>query len=215
MVKAVVFDMDGTLVNNMQFHKKAWFEFLLQHGISITEEEFMEKNHGIITEIVPRFFPRKLSDEEIMVLGHEKEMMYRNIYKPYIKPIDGLTDFLKALQNAGIKMALATAADQLNIDFTIDALHVRPFFSAITGSEEVSFGKPHPEVYTRTAQKLGIDPSDWVAFEDSISGVEAALAAGMRVVALTTTHTRGEFGAYALLKTIMDYTQISPSDLRP
>lgn len=213
MVKAVVFDMDGTLVDNMHFHKKAWLAFLHQHGISITEEEFMEKNHGIITEIVPRFFPRKLNAKEIMELGFEKEMMYRNLYKPHIRPIEGLMDFLKELQEGGIKLALATAADQLNIDFTIDALHIRSFFSAVTGSEEVSFGKPHPEVYTRTAQKLGLAPSDWVAFEDSISGVEAALAAGMRVVALTTTHSREELSAYPLLKTIKDYKQISLADL--
>src|SRR4030095_2279034 len=106
------------------------------HGISITDEEFMEKNHGIITEIVPRFFPRKLSREEILELGFQKEMMYRNLYKTHIKPIEGLIDFLNELKRAGVKMGLATAADQLNIDFTIDALQIRSFFSAFTGSEE-------------------------------------------------------------------------------
>jgi beta-phosphoglucomutase len=213
MAKAVVFDMDGTLVNNMNFHKDAWFAFLQRHGISISDDEFMQKNHGIITEIVPRFFPRKLSPEEVLELGLEKEMIYRTLYKPHIQPIEGLVDFLQELKKEGIKMALATAADQLNIDFTIDALGIRSFFSAITGSEEVTFGKPHPEVYSRTASKLGLPPSDWVAFEDSLSGIESALAAGMKVVALTTTHNREELDSYPLLKTIENYRQIRVREL--
>ncbi len=144
MVKAVVFDMDGTLVDNMIFHKQAWSDFLNKHGVSVTEEDFMQKNHGIITEIVPRFFPQELSPEETLQLGFEKEMIYRNLYKPHIKPIEGLAGFLQKLQEAGLKLALA---------------------------------------------------------------------AGMRVVALTTMHSREGISPYPLLKIIDNYQQISLSDL--
>jgi beta-phosphoglucomutase len=213
MVSGIVFDMDGTLVDNMNFHKKAWFNFLNGHGIPVTDDEFARKNHGIITEIVPRFFPRKLSGDETFRLGREKERIYRELYKPHVKPIEGLKEFLQILQGAGIRMALATAADLENIDFTIDALGIRSYFSAITGSEEVKFGKPNPEVYTLSAHKLQVASADCVAFEDSTAGIESAQLAGMRVVALTTTHNREELAPYNPVKIIDNYRQISLNEL--
>lgn len=205
MVKGVVFDMDGTLVDNMNFHQQAWFDFLAGYDIHFTEAEFQEKNVGIITEIVPKFFNRKLSREEIIILGNEKEAVYRNLYKEHIKALSGLEDFLKALQEAKISIALATAADKGNIDFTLDALGIRKYFTAITGSEEVTFGKPHPDVYLKSAAKLQLSPGQCVAFEDTPSGIRSASAAGMEVVGLATTHTREELLDYPLLSIIENY----------
>ncbi len=205
MVKGVVFDMDGTLVDNMSFHQQAWFEFLAGHNIHITEAEFQEKNVGIITEIVPKFFPGSLSREEIISLGNEKEAIYRNLYRDHIKALSGLEDFLEALQEAGISIALATAADKGNIDFTLDALAIRKYFSVITGSEEVAYGKPHPDVYLKSARKLHLLPGQCVAFEDTPSGIRSASAAGMEVVGLATTHTREELQLFTLLTIIENY----------
>ncbi len=205
MVKAVVFDMDGTLVDNMNFHRQAWFDFLAGYDIHITEAEFQEKNVGIITEIVPKFFTRTLSREEIISLGKEKEAVYRNLYKDHIKPLSGLENFLRALQEAKISIALATAADKGNIDFTLDALGIRKYFTVITGSEEVAHGKPHPDVYLKSAAKLQLAPRHCIAFEDTPSGIRSASAAGMEVVGLATTHTREELRVYPLLTIIENY----------
>jgi beta-phosphoglucomutase len=205
MVKGVVFDMDGTLVNNMNFHRQAWFDFLAAYDIHITEAEFQEKNVGIITEIVPKFFPRSLSREEIITLGNEKEAIYRNLYRDHIKALSGLDDFLRALQEAGISIALATAADKGNIDFTLDALGIRKYFTVITGSEEVSYGKPHPDVYLKSAAKLHLPAGQCVAFEDTPSGIRSAHTAGMEVIGLATTHTREELLDYPLLTIIENY----------
>ena len=205
MVKAVVFDMDGTLVDNMNFHQQAWHKFLAGYDIHITDAEFQEKNVGIITEIVPKFFTRALSREEIITLGKEKEAVYRNLYRDHIKPLSGLENFLRALQEAKISIALATAADQGNIDFTLDALGIRKYFSVITGSEEVSHGKPHPDVYLKSAAKLQLAPGQCIAFEDTPSGIRSATAAGMEVVGLATTHTREELMVYPLLSIIENY----------
>jgi beta-phosphoglucomutase len=205
MIKAVVFDMDGTLIDNMNFHRQAWFDFLSGYDIHITESEFQEKNVGIITEIVPKFFTRTLSREEIITLGNEKEAVYRNLYRDHIKALSGLENFLKALQEAGISIALATAADKGNIDFTLDALAIRKYFTVITGSEEVSFGKPHPDVYLKSAAKLQLAPGQCIAFEDTPSGIRSASAAGMEVIGLATTHTREELMAYPLLSIIENY----------
>jgi beta-phosphoglucomutase len=205
MVKGVVFDMDGTLVDNMHFHRQAWFDFLDGYEIHITEAEFQEKNVGTITEIVPKFFTRTLSREEIISLGKEKEAVYRNLYRDHIKPLSGLENFLKALQEAKISIALATAADKGNIDFTLDALGIREYFTVITGSEEVSHGKPHPDVYLKSAAKLQLAPGQCIAFEDTPSGIRSASAAGMEVIGLATTHTREELLEFPLLSIIENY----------
>ena len=205
MVKGVVFDMDGTLVDNMDFHHQAWLDFLAGYDIHFTEAEFQEKNVGIITEIVPKFFTRTLSREEIITLGKEKEAVYRNLYRNHIKALPGLETFLQALQKAEISIALATAADQGNIDFTLEALGIRKYFTAITGSEEVSHGKPHPDVYLKSASKLYLPPGQCVAFEDTPSGISSARAAGMEVIGLATTHTREELLDYPLMSIIENY----------
>lgn len=206
--KAVIFDMDGTLVNNMNFHQQAWIDFLKTYNVSITEEEFHEKNHGTITEVVPRFFSKKLSFEEIIRLGQEKEQLYRDLYRPYLKPIDGLLDFLAKLKKANTRIGLATAGDIPNIDFTIDGLGIRHYFSAITGSEEVKRGKPDPEVYLLTASKMNIDPANCLVVEDTISGIKAGLAAGMQVMAVTTTVKTDVLTQYKLYRIVDDYTEL-------
>ena len=209
-IEAVVFDMDGTLVDNMHMHQRAWSEFLLRYGIEMTEEEFHRKNAGTIKQVVANFFPHIEDEAELMRLGLEKEAHYQDIYRGGVEAIAGLRDFLSRLQEAGIPMALASAAHQGNIDFTLDALGIRGFFTAITGSDEVPVGKPDPAVYIRSAEKLGVAPSACMAFEDSFSGIRAALAADMRVVALETTHTREELSGFPLHSVIRDYVMPDP-----
>lgn len=209
-IKAVVFDMDGTLVDNMHMHQRAWREFLLRYGIDMTEEDFHRNNMGTIREVVANFFPHIRDDEELMRLGLEKEAHYQDIYRGSVQAIAGLRDFLSRLQAAGIPMALASAAHQGNIDFTLEALGIGGFFTAVTGSDEVPLGKPDPAVYIRSTEKLGVPPSSCMAFEDSFSGIRAALAAGMKVVAMATTHTREELSDFPLHAIMKDYVMPDP-----
>jgi beta-phosphoglucomutase len=210
MIKGAVFDMDGTLVDNMHFHQKAWSEFLGRYDINMTVEEYNRKNTGTITDIVPRFFPQVSDPAEIIRLGMEKEQLYRDLYRGHVEPLPGLKTFLTSLREAGISLALATAADKGNIDFTIDALGIRDFFGAITGWEDVERGKPHPDVYLKSAQKLGLNPADCMAFEDSMSGIRSALAAGMKVIGLATTHNREELADLPLYAVIDHYDMKDP-----
>lgn len=206
--KAVIFDMDGTLVDSMPYHQDAWLMFLKNKDIHVTVEEFNTKNHGTITEIVPRFFSKKMEMREIKQLGAEKENLYRELYKPALKPIGGLIAFLDKLKSAKILVGLATAADRSNIDFTLDGLGIRHYFDVITGSEEVSKGKPDPEVFLITAEKLGVKEKDCLVVEDSITGIQSGLVAGMKVMAVSTTHSLEELISFPLYKVINDYNEL-------
>lgn len=209
-IRAAIFDMDGTLVDNMHFHQQAWFSFLEDHGIQVSEAEYHAKNAGILPEIIARFFPDVTDIEIVYELGRKKERKYQEIYRPHVKALPGLETFLTSLRQAGIRIALATAADRGNIDFTLDALGIRDHFDVIVGAEEVSKGKPDPEVFLLTAEKLGIEPDACAAFEDSNPGIRAALAAGMRVVGLATTHTNDELSIFPLHAIINDYNVSDP-----
>lgn len=209
-IRAAIFDMDGTLVDNMHFHQQAWFAFLEDHGLTVSEDEYHAKNAGILPEIIARFFPEVTDIEAVYELGRKKERKYQEIYRPHMQALPGLEVFLNTLRKAGIRTGLATAADRGNIDFTLDALGIREQFDVIVGAEEVSKGKPDPEVFLVTAQLLGVDPADCAAFEDSNPGIRAALAAGMRVVGLATTHTNDELSIFPLHAIINDYNVSDP-----
>jgi beta-phosphoglucomutase len=209
-IRAAIFDMDGTLVDNMHIHQEAWRRFLEGKGLPFDEEQYHRNNTGTITEIIPRFFPEATDPAEAYRLGMEKEAVYREVYRGRVVALPGLVAFLDALRKAGIRIALATAADRGNIDFTLDELGIRDRFDALVGSEDVQRGKPHPDVYLRAAQRLGQAPRHCLAFEDSHPGIRAALDAGMRVVGLATTHTRTELEGYPLHAVIADYRMEDP-----
>jgi len=118
--------------------------------------------------------------------------IYRELYARNIKEIEGLTNLIDKLQKRKLKLAIATTAPKENRDFILEGIGLSDTFNIIVGDEDVIRGKPHPEVYLKAAEKLAIDPSKCVAFEDTPSGVESAKSAGMTVVALTTSYTKEE-----------------------
>jgi beta-phosphoglucomutase family hydrolase len=191
--KAAIFDMDGTMINNMSYHKIAWKEFLKQHNISFTEEEF---NKNIVgkknDQILAYVFGRKLTSKELKDYAEEKEALYRETYKPAIQEINGLSQLLDELRSKHIKLAIATTAPEKNRIFGLEALGLGGLFDVILGDEDVQHGKPDPEIYLRTAEELHVMPSACVAFEDSIAGVESAKSAGMTVIGILSTHTVDE-----------------------
>jgi beta-phosphoglucomutase family hydrolase len=206
-LSAVIFDMDGTLVDSMPYHHQAWVSFLSQKGIDLSPEEVHEKIHGTAFDIMPRFFGAHITPQQSMALALEKEALYMQLYTPHIAPLPGLTDWLQVLRTAGIKIALATAADEGNTQFTLQATGIGHFFDALVTSNEVPEGKPSPAVFLRAAQKLGVPPAACFAFEDTYSGVEAALAAGMQVAAITTMHPPHAWAGKGVAATLPDYTK--------
>ena len=185
---AVIFDMDGVIVDNGEFHQKAWKEFSLKHDLHFSDETFKNRFFGRTNEqVLPEMFNRKLSPDEIRKLGNEKEEIYRQIYSPHLKPISGLIPFLEELHKNEFPVGVATSAPQENVDFILEGLGIKKFFSVIVTDSMVSKGKPHPEIYQKAAEMLETNPDNCVVFEDSKSGTKAAWDAGTKVVAITTT----------------------------
>jgi len=205
--KAAIFDIDGTMIRNMAYHKKAWQEFLEKHDIHLSDEEFKQKLSGKkYGQIFESVFGHPLEPEQIARYTEEKEGLYRELYKPYITEVEGLTTFINNLRAYHLKLAIATTAPKKNRDFTLRALNLKGKFEIIIGDEHVGKGKPDPEIYLSTASELGVEPSECVVFEDSPSGVKSGKSAGMTVVGLLTSHDATELSKADYL--VRDFTDI-------
>ncbi len=211
-----IFDMDGTIVNNMRYHMKAWLELFEELGVSVTEEEFNRRLSGRTNpEILKRAIGGELPDDKIKTLAAEKEARYREIYRPHMELVPGLDRFLDEAQQQNIPLAVATSAPGPNIEYILDGLRIRSYFRAVVGAEDVTHSKPHPEMFLTTADRLSLMPGNCVVFEDSMAGVEAASRAGIPAVALTTTHDAGEFReSPGVILTTPDFTSLTPDNLR-
>ena len=212
---AFIFDMDGTLVDSMLFHIQAWMDLLAERGMRATPDAFLRQtggktNHQILREV----FGECLSEAEIAAYAERKEALYRSLYRSHLKPLAGLVEFLNEAQRLHIPMAVATSAGKANREFVLQGLGIESYFSAVIGVEEIQEGKPHPEIFLKAAQKLGVDPADCLVFEDALAGIEAAFRAGMKAVALTTTVDRETFqGLPAVIRIAKDFTSLLPRAL--
>ncbi len=209
---AVVFDMDGVIVDSNPVHVVALKQYCQKLGLSLSEE-FMEKNIFGRTnrDWLYNVFQGNITEEEIRYHSEEKERLFRKLFEPIIKPVKGLVDFLKLLKANRIRIALATSAIAANVDFVLEKTCTKEFFDLVVDESFVNEGKPDPEIYLKTAQLLELPPGKCVVFEDSFSGVEAARRAGCKVVAVTTTHRAHEFQNVDII--INNFDDISISDI--
>jgi beta-phosphoglucomutase family hydrolase len=191
--QAVLFDMDGVVVDNLPYHVDAWLLFCERKGIPLTREIFYRELNGMNSkDTFEWFYKREMSRAEVEVLEDEKELIYRDFYRDHINPAPGLLVFLQTLRAHGIKTALATSAGPGNIDFILDGLGIRDQFDAVIGGAEVRKGKPDPEIYLKAADLVGVEPGLCWVIEDSLQGIAAGQSAGMRVVGISTSHTPAE-----------------------
>jgi beta-phosphoglucomutase len=185
--RAAVFDLDGTLVDNMRFHVEAWVAMSRRLGVELTaervEREFAGKRNE---EIFPTLLGRAVPAEELARLAEEKEAHYRELYAPHLVPLRGTRELLARMRTAGLGLAVASAAPSANRTFVLDGLELRGHFARVVGAEHVTRGKPHPDIFLEAARALGVEPEACVAFEDAVMGIRSARAAGMLVVGVTT-----------------------------
>lgn len=212
--RAFIFDMDGTLVDNMRFHGAAWQAMLAENGIEADAHEFLSKTAGKTNrEIIPNFF-KDTTEERLLELGLRKETIYRELFLPERKAIEGAIEFLTEAQKLGVKMAVATAAPVANMEFILDGLDLRRFFDAITTAADVSNGKPNPEIFLKSAEKLGVEPKNCLVFEDAINGFEAANRAGMKSIGIATVNSiEAMLKLASVVAAYDDFTDVKPNEL--
>lgn len=196
-VRALIFDMDGVLIDSNSMHRRAWEEYNRRHGVETTDA-MMQRMYGMRNdEIIRDFLGEHLTDDEVFAHGAAKEALYREMMKPVIRRalVPGAVEFL--YRHRGLALAVATNAEPANLNLVLDEAGLRPLFGALVSGHDVTNPKPHPEIYLRAADLLGVRPEACVVFEDSYAGVRAGLAAGMRVIGVTTTH--GDLPGVSLL----------------
>jgi beta-phosphoglucomutase len=197
-MKAFIFDLNGTMVNDMPYHTTAWHSLLNDElGGNFTIEEVKPQLYGKNQEVLVRMFGAgRFTAEEMDRISIEKEKKYQREFRPYLELLPGLHEFLELAYQKGIPMAIGTAAIPINIDFVLDNLNIRHYFKAIVSADDVTFSKPNPETFLKAAELLGVSPMDCLVFEDVPKGAETAANAGMRAVIITTTHQQEEFSGF-------------------
>lgn len=216
MKKAALFDMDGTLVDNTPAHLRAFSVFCDRYGI----RDWAEKLKGVYgmgnEDIMRRILPEEvIRAKGIDALADEKEAIYRDLYAPEIRPIEGLRALLDRLRARGIRCAVGSSGCMANVEFVLRHCGIDDCFDARISGDRVSRCKPDPEIYLRAAEALGVAPSECVVFEDALAGIESARRAGAgRIVALATTLPRETLRTEGHPDRIIGtYTDITDDDL--
>jgi beta-phosphoglucomutase family hydrolase len=212
--RAFIFDMDGTLVDNMRFHTEAWRTLIEENGYEFDERKFLVETAGQTNrEIIPGVFGA-MSNERLSELALRKEELYREAYLAHRKPVGGLVEFLDTAADLGIKMAVSTAASPANMAFILDGLELRKYFGAITTAADVKRGKPDPEIFLISASVLAVEPRNSMVFEDAFFGFEAAKRAGMQAIGLSTVNSAEEIMKTGTVAEVhSDYTNMHPEEL--
>jgi len=187
MPTAAIFDMDGVVVDTREAHRESWEVLGRETGHRMTDELFAYTFGMHNRVIMPMLFGREMSDDEIHKYAERKEDAFRDIIRGKVKPLAGVLDLVGALREAGWLLAMASSAPRVNIRFLLEAVGAREMFPVVVGYEDVTHGKPAAECFLTAALRLGVEPARCVVIEDAPAGVKAACAAGMKVIAITST----------------------------
>jgi beta-phosphoglucomutase len=195
--KAFLFDLNGTMINDMHYHLKVWHKVVTDLGANLSEDQVKKEMYGKNQDLLIRVFGEgKFTEAEMEEISIRKEKMYQELFLPELKLINGLQEFLQQAHQRDIKMAIGSAAIPFNINFVLDNLKLHHYFKAIVSAQDVEKSKPDPETYLKAAKLLNVNPAECLVFEDAPKGVEAAENAEMDSVVILTMHEEQEFQQY-------------------
>jgi beta-phosphoglucomutase len=205
---AAIFDMDGTMVDNTPYHYRSWQTIFKKYNKgSLSSETYKVEISGVSIIDTLRHLFADADETTLKGLLKEKEGYYKEFYGPYVTPVNGLEDFLIQLKDAEFKLAIASSATVDDIDFILNHVPIRKYFDVIIDGNSVSKGKPDPQIFLKAAADLDIEPQNCVVFEDSIAGIKAANAAGMKVIGITTGHPGNKLQPVDLI--INNFTELN------
>lgn len=209
MARALLFDLDGTLIDSMPHHQDAWARWHERQGLALPDGSWFAATAGRSNvEIVVDLFPRLGADEHA-AMGDEKEAIYREIAADSLAVIAGAEAFVRRARSAGLRLAVCTASTPLNMRLAFDRFGIDRWVDTVTSPSDGLRGKPHPDIFLEAARRLGVAPADCVVFEDAPLGVEAARRAGMKAVVLTTTLPAAAFAGFDnVIAAAADFTSL-------
>ncbi|HEX8428790.1 HAD family phosphatase [Hymenobacter sp.] len=205
---ALIFDMDGVLIDNTAYQARAFQLLFRDLGLTTNARRLLERENGMpATKILETVFTSDVPKKKLSTYADQREFLYRTIYWDKRREAPGLTNFLQAARAAGFKIGLGTGSGLDTIGYIIDHLHLRQYFDVVITKDDVDKGKPHADTYVLTARELGVAPEQCVVFEDAIVGEQAAYKAGMRCIALSTSIKPDKFQApLTVIKDFIDFT---------
>jgi len=209
---AVIFDMDGVIVDSNPVHVVALRQYFTTIGLNLPESELEKRVFGRANkDWIADLFGDSLKPKEIQFHSQAKEKLYREMFAPDIHPLKGSVPFLQSLKANHIPAAVASSAISENVEWVLQQTRTREYFDFYLSETNIQRGKPDPEIYLKAAERLHLSPAHCIIIEDSFSGVQAAKSAGCKVVAVTTTHRPDEFKNVDLV--IADFRELSIESL--
>jgi len=208
-VSALIFDMDGTMVDSMPWHAKSWVEFSHRHGVDMDVAELLRRTTGRTgIECMRELFERDIGEAEARALVDEKESIYRELFSPVFAEVGGFKAFAAQAARRGLKLGVGTAGDRHNITFAFSLLKMQPAPMAVVGGDEGLPGKPEPAIFLEAARRLGAAPGQCIVFEDAPFGIEAARRAGMRAVAVCSSHSAEQLAGPHVVAQVRDFHEL-------
>ncbi|WP_400192492.1 HAD family hydrolase [Hymenobacter sp. B81] len=206
---ALLFDMDGVLIDNTRYQARAFQLLFRELGLSTNARQLLRRLNGMpATNILKTVFRAPVPAKELKQYADRREFLYRVLYWDKRRELAGLSPFLRAARAAGFKLGLGTGSAPETIGYILDHLDLRRYFDMVIGKEDVDKGKPHADTFAVAARRLGVPPARCVVFEDAILGEQAAYRAGMHVIGVSTTLRPEQF--QAPLAVIPDFTELTP-----
>jgi HAD superfamily hydrolase (TIGR01509 family) len=211
--RALVFDMDGTMVDSMPAHARSWEVFTQRHGIRMPADEVLRKTTGRTgVECIRILMGEAIPDDEAVALINEKEALYRDFFSRDFREVPGFREFARQVTQRGLKLAVATAGDRNNIAFVLEHLQLAQRPDAIVGGDEGIAGKPQPDLFLEAARRVQVPAAECIVFEDAPFGIEAARRAGMRAVAICSTHGPEELAGPHVIAQANDYQELMKTE---
>lgn len=205
MVSGIIFDMDGTIVDSLPYHHEAWRIFFEENKVEDFSEKLKKYKGGGTLDLMKAVYGDIYSLEELKKMSDDKEIIFRDIYRGNIVPIDGYLEFLNEIKSKNILVGIASNAIKLNVDLTLKELGIYDLFDSIICGDEVNYGKPNPEMFNKTISYFKVNKANCLVFEDSIEGITAANNAGIKVIGVTSSNSSDVLKNAGCVETINNY----------
>ncbi|HMS27055.1 MAG TPA: HAD family phosphatase [Burkholderiaceae bacterium] len=214
LTQALIFDMDGTMVDSMPHHAQSWLAFGKKHKLNLSLDEMMQRTTGRNGLECVRVLldDPSLDESTAWAMVHEKEILYREMYGPILKEVAGFKQFMTQARTHGLKIGVGTAGDIHNVNFVLQHLQLPTEPDAIARGDEGLTGKPTPAIFLEAAKRIKIPAENCIVFEDAPFGIEAARRAGMRAVAICTGHSAHELAGPHVIAAAANYHELLESN---